>query len=367
MSSAPMYDQRDREALDQLREISTKKIRRLDDTAAALGHVYVFSINPLPFQWMGGGLGTFTVPGCAEGRAYSHPLRIAVQTPDGQPESISKIIEAAESGWRVAESLVGYGQHMPAQNDARKQGLFTCGAYTTIEQRGQRQKMLTSMVAGYLVTPEGRGARRIVERVVTDTAINWAVRHGDQREREEIGEDILAMRLPTEAEVAGANNAMNAWCLTLVQEADDYHRENEPKSITRLHRWAAERTNNLKRAWMEGGLVMDKCPVCQSPIYPDAAVCTGCSAVFNEEVVCKFKLKGFEHIWGGKPAVSALVPPPPPAGEGSSVSVDLGSWTKDRLIAYAKALYNVEIPTSTNKPEVLEIIQQHQSQAEAAQ
>lgn len=350
------FDERDREALMALEEISTKQVRRLDDSAANLGNVYVYSINPRPFVWAGGGLGIFTVPGCPQDRIYSEPLRIPVQYPDGQPVSISKIVEAAESGWRIAESLVGYGQQMT--NDMRKQGLFVCGAFVTIQNGKKTEKMLASMADAYLRSREGRTARRVEDRIVTETAIKWAIQHGDEREANEIAQDILDKKLPTEAEVVAANNAMNAWCLAQVQEADDFHRKGEPQNIQDLHRWAAERTNNLTRAWMQGSLVMQKCPVCGTPTYPGAAICTNCPAVFNEDIVREHRLKGYEHIWG-QPANASVSTPITSVAE----TPDLAEMTKERLVAYGKAIYDLDIPITTKKEDMIGVIEAARAQA----
>lgn len=288
----------DRQILSELAERNQKHIERADESYMDLGKVYIYNVGPLPHVISLGGLGMFSVPACPENRIYSEPLSIWKMTPEGQTVDMNKIAERLVNGWAIAEAVVGYGQFMHKSSDMRRIGIFTCGAFVTVQRKdGTREQMLASAEKPYL--KQNPGAKVLNLRKVTKAAIDAARKHGDRRKEDEIADDILAAVLPTEAEIDEANQKLGEYCSQLVGEANDYYRNNELKEIQSLHRWAGKFTNQLDLPWMKTSLIMGKCGVCGNQLLPDVAICLGCKSVVpgKEEIVKARRVPGYEWLW----------------------------------------------------------------------
>jgi len=314
--------------LSQAQKQSQKDIEPLDYDHTEEGEVLVFNIGPNQHQNPLGGLGTFTIPACPKDRAYSAPLRIWKKTPEGRHEDMQKMSLRICDGHAIAESVVGYGKFMGGNADSmfstdlRNFGVFTCGAFVTMElEDGKRETILASERVAFLkrCRIDNVKARVIQGREVTAVAIKAARKNGDKRSDEEIGQDILNAMLPTEAELDEAYRTMNKFCLKLVEVGNAFYRENNLREINSLMRWAATVTGNTGLPWVAGSLLMTKCEACGNSLAPDVAICLGCKGVVTgkEHVVIAKELPGYEYLWdpthpryrghkfGG----------PPPAGE----------------------------------------------------
>lgn len=291
----------DRQILAELAERNQKHVERADETYQDTGKVYIFNVGPKPHVKSLGGLGSFTVQACPENRIYSLPLEIWKQTPEGYNVDMNKIKEGLVNGWGIAEAVVGYGQFMHKSSDMRRVGIFTCGAYVKIQAPGQSPEMvLASAQKPYM--KQHPGAKVINDRKVTDMAIKAARKHGDERTEEEIGDDIRNAILPTEEEIDDANAQLGDYCSTLVQEANDYYRNNELKEIQALHRWAGKFTNQLDLPWMKTSLIMGKCGICGNQLLPEVAICLGCKSIVpgKEDLIKARRVPGYEWLWSVK-------------------------------------------------------------------
>jgi len=266
------------EAMQLQAESNQKHIERADESYMDLGQVHIFNIGPIPHVISLGGLGMFTVTACPEGRIYSEPLKIWKMTPEGQNVDMNKIAERLVNGWGIAEAIVGYGQFMHKSSDMRKIGIFTAGGFITVRRRdGVEETMLASAEKPYL--KQNPGAKVINTRKVTKAAIQAARKHGDERDEAEISTDILSAILPTEAEIDEATRLLHIHCSDLVNEANEYFRNNDLKEIQSLHRWAGNFTGQLELPWMKTSLIMTKCAICGNPLLPGVAICMGCETI----------------------------------------------------------------------------------------
>lgn len=286
------------EALELQRASNQKHIERADESYMDLGQIRIFNVGPIPHVISLGGLGLFTVPACPKGRSYSVPLKIWKMTPEGQNVDMNKIAERLINGWGIAEAIVGYGQQMHASTDMRKMGIFTCGAWVTVQTKdGVRGKILASLEKPYL--KQNDGAKIINVREVTKAAIQAARKNGDERDEAEIATDILAAYLPTEAEINEANKLLGEYCTKLVHEANDYFRNNHLDEIQPIHRWAGEFTGQFELPWMKTSLIMGKCAVCGNQLLPDVAICLGCDTIQpgKEAQIIAARVPKYAYLW----------------------------------------------------------------------
>lgn len=114
---------------------------------------------------------------------------------------------------------------------------------------------------------------------------------------------IAADDLPTEEEIATANQRLREYRLALVAEASALHQQGPQaaENIADQHRAAAIATGNGKLPWVRGATEMATCPACMSALNPEAAICLGCKTVINEEKVKALKIPGYEHLWKPQP------------------------------------------------------------------
>lgn len=289
----------DRQILSELQSMNQKHVELLDEEYKDLGKVYIFNVGPEEWSMPMGGLGTFRIPSCPEDRIYSLPMDdIWKMHPEGYNVDMQKIVERPTNGWGIAEAIVGYGKFCTPSSDLRRFGVFTCGAFVKVQAPNHEPEViLASEVKAY--QKKNRGTKIIPTRKVTDAAIKAAKKHGDKRSNEEIAQDILDAKLPTEAEIDEATRRWNEECLRLVEEANEYHRAGNLREIQNRHRWAAKRTNNTGLPWVEGSLIMGRCATCRTALDPEAAVCLACRTVVEgkEHIIIDRQTPGFETLW----------------------------------------------------------------------
>jgi len=301
----------DLQILSELQARNQKQIEPLDFDHTEEGEVFVFNIGPNQHQVSLGGLGTFTIPACPKDRAYSEPLRIWKKTPEGKNDDMNKMSLRICDGHAIAESVVAYGKFMGGNTDSmfspdlRNFGVFTCGAFVTMEigegKDKKRETILASERIDFLKRARIDRVKAVVinTREVTDIAIKAARKNGDRRKDAEIAQDILDCKLPTEAELEEAHQRMNKFCLKLVEIANAFYRENKLGEINSLMRWAAAVTGNTGLPWVAGSLLMSKCEVCGNSLLPDVAICLGCKSVVTgkELIVIEKQIAGYESLW----------------------------------------------------------------------
>ena len=223
----------------ELRSRNSKIIERADVDWRALGDYYIFNIGPHKWEVGRGGLGTFIIPACPEGAEYSAPLRIPKQYPEGKDLDMNKMAEILRDGMKLAIDIVGYSPHQSPGADLRRYGVFLAK-----------------------------------------------------------GEE------PTKKELADARAKLNGEDLKLVQEANQAYMAGPDKAqetISAAHRQAAVRTNNGDLPWVRGAEQKSKCPICKTPVDPEAAICVHCKAVLDEKAVIAARLPGYAHLWEKKP------------------------------------------------------------------
>ncbi len=292
----------DRQILAEIQQRNQKHIEELDFDPAEAGHVRIFNVGPKLYRIPLGGLGEFLIPACEEGKPYSKPLEILKMTPEGKNDDMQKMSLRIINGYGIAESLVGYGKFCNPSTDLRRFGVFTCGAFTTVQfPDNTREVVLTSEINDFLKKQKKLGVKLeiINTREVTDIAIKAARKFGDRRKENEIAQDILDAKLPTEAELEEANDRLTDWKLNLVREADEFYRVGNNLEIQNQHRWAAESSGNSDRPWVKSAVAKSLCNVCSSPLNPGQAICLGCKGIVEgmEQVVIDRRIPGYEYLW----------------------------------------------------------------------
>jgi hypothetical protein len=290
----------DREILSQLQAISQKHVEQLEIDHTEQGTVKIFNIGPLSHKSGQGGLGEFLVPKCPENRAYSKPLEIWKQFPEGRgTDDMHKIALRLLDGHAIAEAIVSCGKFCDPSSDLRKWGVFVCGLYTRIGVPGEEPAdILTSEVPKFQRDNHRKG-KIIQTREATAVAIQAARRNGDGREEEEIAADILGANLPSEAELDDAQDRLNKFCLELVEEGNGFYKNGEMKEINGIHRWAAKYTANLGLDWVKPSVLKMACHICRNSIPVDVAICTNCKTIMpgKEEIVRQARVPGYEWLW----------------------------------------------------------------------
>lgn len=297
-----------RQLLAEAQKRAQKHIEPMEIDHTEAGTVKIFNVGPRIHDVAMGGLGKFLIQACPEKRAYSEPLEIWKQYPEGKNDDMNKMSLRLLDGYRVAESIVSYGPYTDPTSDLRKWGVFVCGAEVTVKAPGKEPvKMLAGSVREFMKM--NRKSKIIADRVCTKVAIQAARKNGDRRTNEEIEADVLAANLPTEFELDEAHRRLTEYCMDLVALANGYFQANNLIEIQPIHRWAAVRTNNQGLPWVKGALLMNKCPVCAVPVDPDAAICSNinCGTVLKPEVVIANRVLKYEYLWN--PAHPAYVKP----------------------------------------------------------
>lgn len=284
--------------LAQAQAQSQKHIEPMETDYTEAGTVKIFNIGPRTHPVAMGGLGQFLILACPEGRVYSEPTLIWKQFPEGKNDDMTKMSMRLLDGYRVAESIVSYGQFTDPSSDLRKYGVFVAGASVTVKTpKGEVKTMNAGEVKQFIKMH--RGSQVINTRKVTSAAIQAARKNGDRRSDDAISQDILEANLPTEAELDDAQKRLNEYCMRLVAEANAYYRANNLLEIQDIHRWAGEYTNNHGLPWMQGAILKKKCIACATPNDPDAAICSNanCGMVLKPEIVIAARLPKYAHLW----------------------------------------------------------------------
>lgn len=102
----------------------------------------------------------------------------------------------------------------------------------------------------------------------------------------------IQTKFPTE--VGEAKAKQNAWFMRLIRLADDdWTRFGQHRMITDLQRYAAKTMGLLSKPWMQNIEPVEyiKCPACSVLVDTNAAVCSNCGYVTNQE---KAKTLGIE-------------------------------------------------------------------------
>ena len=287
-----------KELLAQAQEKNQKHVEPLDVDYRLAGTVKIFNVGPDLHHVAMGGLGQFLIQGCPEGKPFSSATEIWKQYPEGKNDDMQKMSIRLLDGYRVAESIVSYGRFTDPTSDLRKFGVFVCGASKTVQLPDQNvQKILAGELNDFLRLHPG--SVLVPDRKATSAAIEAARKAGHEGTNEEIIKAIENADLPTEQELEEANRRLNDWCMELVAIANGYYQSNNLIEIQKLHRWAAERTNNTGLPWVKGSVLMKKCEGCGLPVDPDAAICNNpnCGNVFKPEVVIARKLRAYRHLW----------------------------------------------------------------------
>lgn len=299
----------DKAILAELQAFNQKHIEPLDVDHTEAGTVKIFNVGPSAHLIPCGGLGEFLVKSCPEAKAYSEPLELWRQYPEGKNDDMNKMSLRLLDGNAIAESLVSFGKFCDPSSDLRKHGVFVCGAYVTIQAPGEEPtEILASEVKAFKMAY--RKSKIIQTRKVTKVAIQAARKNGDKRPEELISEDILAANLPNEAELEDAHARLSKYCMDLVAMANSYFRAGNLLEIQPLHLWAAGRTGNTGLPWAKGVVMMTACTICGNTIPPEVAICLGCKTIVPgmEEAVKARRVPGYEWLWNppkefeGKPA-----------------------------------------------------------------
>lgn len=287
-------------ALRAMQAMNQKHVERADRSFEDLGTLKIFNISPLPHVKSLGGLGSFTIQGCPADCIYSAPLEIWKLTPEGYNVDMNKMKEDLVNGYAIAEAIVGYGKFMHPSSNMRNRGIFTCGSHLKIQVKGHPpEEILASELKlhqGRAEQTYGRGAMTIInEREATPAAVKafrksynaetWATcltsadYYAGLRSDKEVAEAILSANLPTEQEIDTANALLMKYCASMVEEANEYFRNNDLKEIQGIHRWCAQRTGQLDLPWVKTSIIMTPCDVCGNPLQPNVLICRGCSTV----------------------------------------------------------------------------------------
>lgn len=90
---------------------------------------------------------------------------------------------------------------------------------------------------------------------------------------------------PSKAELKEANERLNRYLQSVIQEADNYAKSADPAlrdSISEKHYRAARRMN-IKRQWMTEITALSECPFCSSAIKPGVPKCSNCHEIVSVE------------------------------------------------------------------------------------
>jgi len=189
----------------------------------SLPPLYIFNIYQKQWDVPLGGLGTFHIPACQEGKPCSEPLKVKgmnrdeYDLGDGNGHMSWNVI----TGEDLAKSIVGLDSGSPA-----------LGTFTT--------------------------------------------------NREWWGVFISRNDVPSEAELAEAQKKLTALMTLYLEQGDALAAQGKPGDIGPNERKAAQFLNQ-KRAWAQLPEKMDSCPGCGEPIKPGVIKCKECGAILDME------------------------------------------------------------------------------------
>ncbi len=310
--------QRFEEELAAIQAMSQRHVEQMEVDHTEFGTIKVFNVHEKDQLIPMGGLSSFYIPPCPKDRVYSRPLEIWKQFPEGRTDDMKKLSMRTLDGYLIAESVVGYGQGFAPEYGLRKLGVFTCGAYVTMElpDDGCEETIRASEVAAY--KKKQRGAKAMLTREATPNAIKafrksydpktWKNFQWDQTEAfyaglkqdKDIAAAIVAGELPTEEEIDSANDLLTKYAQEQVTLANSFYAAGNMIEATQPpYLWAAKRTGNTKLPWATGVVMMTACTWCQSPINPEAILCLACGNIApgKEQLVIEARLPKFAHLW----------------------------------------------------------------------
>ena len=186
----------------------------------ALPPVYIFNIYQKAWEVPLGGLGSFHIPACPEGKAYSEPLVIK-----GMNRDEYDLGDSGRMSWNVLEgdklarTIVGIDSSSPAL------GEFTSN-------------------------------------------------------REWWGVFMTHNEVPTETELAEARKKLTQLMTMFLERGDKLAANGKLGDIQEMDRKAAQFLNQ-KRAWAQLPEKMDSCPGCGEPIRPGVIKCKECGAILD--------------------------------------------------------------------------------------
>src|SRR5512146_464892 len=122
----------------------------------ALPPIYIFNIYPKAWEVPLGGLGTFRIPACPEGKAHSEPLLIK-----GMNRDEYDLGDSGRMSWNVlpgeqlAKTIVGIDSGSPALSEFTSNrewwGVFmSYNAVPTQEELAEARKKLTALMTVFL-------------------------------------------------------------------------------------------------------------------------------------------------------------------------------------------------------------------------
>ena len=213
-------------AQEALSHIQSQNVRKRQDWDArletALPDKYIFNVYPKAWDVPLGGLGTFHIPACPEGKEHSEPLVVKGMTRDEYDlgDGQGRMSWNAIPGDKLASAIVGLDS-----------GSTALGTFTT--------------------------------------------------NREWWGVFISDSKVPTEAQLAEARKKLTALMTIYLEQGDQLAAQGKLADIGANERKACQFLNQ-KRSWAQLPEKMDNCPGCGEPIKP-GIVKHSCGAILDME------------------------------------------------------------------------------------
>lgn len=235
-----------RDALEGLpgrrQEWRIPKMSKTMQEASERNKVHIFNVGAKQWIQYMGGLGTFVIAACEEGKRYSKPCIVPGIIAETNKKDGEIVRMPEEEGAAVALDIIGQGPFKNQSQDLTKYGVFIAKGSTPTEE---------------------------------------------ELEAAEEKRDAYYSGLIQEADSAfEVNGGM---------ETNNGHTQ----SNIQRHHIDAAKAMNVDRPWRKVQRRMDNCPECGGMVIPGAARCnnTGCGAILNEEKARKL----FPHLFAAEP------------------------------------------------------------------